>query len=74
MTALIATYVPVSTEILLDASIPNLGAYIGRSLHRRLIAAIFGESWSTPARELERLEFGAPVEWDEVEEMEEDDE
>lgn len=64
MAAKLATLVPVSGEMLVDALDPGV---LGVFLRDRLVVAVtrslhfllFGEEWGTPREETERLELGA---------------
>ena len=60
----VATYVPVSQRVLEDSPLPYIWARIRRDLDRSLTCMFFDEEWSTPEREMERLELGLAVKWD----------
>lgn len=63
----IAATIPVSDQMIADSSL-GLGRffleYVTRMLRRRLIAGIFGEDWSSPEAEGQRLEVGRTWVWD----------
>jgi hypothetical protein len=63
----IATFIPVSSEILEDFYHPGVAAweqaYIRRGLLRGFTADMFGEVWSSAEAELARLER-MPLNWD----------
>lgn len=58
------TWVPVSRE-LLDDVFP-LAVWANIELDRLFTAEAFGEDWHDLEDEVERLEFGAPVDWDDT--------
>jgi hypothetical protein len=62
----VATYIPITEEILADACLsgPPMSAILWDMLTKRWMSEFFGESWSTVRVELERLELGQPVSWD----------
>lgn len=73
MSAVIATYIPVSQGVMDDASLYAYGPWLQRGLMRRFTTDLFGEDWYDVDTETQRLELGQVMEWDWFPAEDEDD-
>lgn len=60
----VATFVPVSTEVLADVA--HFQPYIAHEYRLWATARFFDEDWHSVRGEMERLELGTQVRWDDT--------